>query len=190
MIKYLVYDDEFDHDEPIATYCGTQIPGTTKTHGNVMIVTFRTDSSISGTGFNATFEQNGCGGIVSGAEGMLSYPEYPLPYPAEGFDCEYVIRGPDFHSITARFEGNFSIPGSQFSQCAGGDYLEFRDYRDAGFFYLRNPSSDLVVTINQAVSSDNVEVNTHQNLYSQLWGFPAALIFLRNKNFNLFSLRY
>mgnify|MGYP000018708000 CR=1 FL=1 len=164
-----IFDDEFDHDEPVATYCGIDIPDTTRTHGNVMIVKMRTDAVIAGKGFNATYEQSGCGGMVGGIAGDVTYNEYPLPYPAESFDCEYVVRAPAFHNVNSMFVGDFNVPGSMFARCEGGDYLEFRDYRDAGYFYLRNPSSDLVVTINSNVNSDDVQVNTHQGLYTQLW---------------------
>ena len=61
------------------------------------------------------------------------------------------------------------MPGAPLSRCQGGDYVEFRDYLDAGYFYLRNPDTDLVVGISLSTSSDNVEAQTHAAGYNQLW---------------------
>ena len=55
---FKIYDDEFDHNQPVATYCGTEIPPTTRINGHIMVVKFRTDSSIAARGFNATFRKS------------------------------------------------------------------------------------------------------------------------------------
>jgi len=162
-----IYDDEFDHDTPVATYCGTTIPDTVRITGHVMIVKFRTDVSITAKGFNATYSEDYCGGFQSGIGGFVSHHEYPDPYDSGALDCSYIVRAPLHHNIQAQFVDQFSVPGSPMSRCRGGDYIEFRDYLDAGYFYLRNPDTNLVVGINLAVSSDNVEAQSHTEGYNQ-----------------------
>ncbi|CBY40558.1 unnamed protein product, partial [Oikopleura dioica] len=108
-----IYDDEFNHDEPtLGTYCGTNHPDTVRSLGNVVVVKFRSDFSVVGKGFNATFSSPRCGGMYTGMGGIISYDDYPDPYPSDAFDCEYVLRAPVYHNVQASFSGNFSVPGS------------------------------------------------------------------------------
>ena len=137
-------------------------------HFNIFLI-FRTDVSISGTGFNATVTEDYCGGFTSGVGGNVSHHEYPDPYSSGALDCDYVVRAPAYHNVEVNFVDQFNVPGSPFSRCTGGDYIEFRDYLDVGYFYLRNPDTNLVAGINLAVSSDNVEGQTHNSGYNQLW---------------------
>ena len=60
-----------------------------------------------------------------------------------------------------------ALTRSPMSRCQGGDYIGFRDYLDAGYFYLRNPDTNLVDGINLAVISDNVEAQSHTEGYNQ-----------------------
>ncbi|XP_004605400.2 cubilin [Sorex araneus] len=68
--------------------------------GNELTIRFRTDSSIHGRGFNASWQAvpGGCGGIFRAPRGEIHSPNYPRPYRSNT-DCSWVIQVERKHRI-------------------------------------------------------------------------------------------
>ncbi|EDV28197.1 uncharacterized protein TRIADDRAFT_53561 [Trichoplax adhaerens] len=85
-------------DSPYVDYCGGNLPPVTTSSGNRMIVVF--DSTLGSTdnrgGFSASYTSNGagCGGVVTGALGIIRSPNYPSNYP-NNLDCVWNVNEPN-----------------------------------------------------------------------------------------------
>ncbi|XP_037612385.1 cubilin [Sebastes umbrosus] len=83
----------------IGTFCGYTPPPAGTTTGSALTVVFRTDHSISMSGFQMMWYQNGCGGELSGSSGSFNSPGYPNRYP-ENRECIWYITTSAGSSIT------------------------------------------------------------------------------------------
>ncbi|XP_076027535.1 cubilin [Genypterus blacodes] len=83
----------------IGTFCGYAPPPASTTTGSALTVVFRSDSSVSLTGFQMLWYQNGCGGALSGRGGSFSSPGYPSRYP-DNTECMWHISTSAGSSIT------------------------------------------------------------------------------------------
>ncbi|XP_076146859.1 cubilin [Alosa pseudoharengus] len=83
----------------IGTYCGNTPPPASMTTGTSLHVVFRSDSSVSYTGFRMLWYQNGCGGDLLGPHGNFTSPGYPDKYP-ENRECLWYIQTASGTSIT------------------------------------------------------------------------------------------
>ncbi|GAB6032010.1 hypothetical protein CHUAL_010385 [Chamberlinius hualienensis] len=115
-----VFDGGDDSAATFSRHCGRNLPPTVISTSNTVFVKFRTDSSVTSTGFRATYEIV-CGGILDGNSGLLHSPYYPDAYPASR-ECIYLIRASPAKAINLWFEA-FDIEGPS---CVY-DYLEIRD---------------------------------------------------------------
>ncbi|XP_067326675.1 cubilin [Anolis sagrei] len=72
--------------------------------GNAIVVRFKTDRSVNGRGFNATWQEisGGCGGVFQAPHGEIHSPNYPQPY-GNGTDCSWVIRVDFGHRVMLNF---------------------------------------------------------------------------------------
>ncbi|XP_061429676.1 blastula protease 10-like [Lethenteron reissneri] len=80
---------------PLASVCGTAppLPGAIVAPGDrQLFVTFSSDSSVTGRGFNASFSTAAlqCGGFLNGSSGTLQSPGYPSPYPTNQVCAWYI----------------------------------------------------------------------------------------------------
>lgn len=111
-------------DSPlIGRFCERNRPPVIRSASNVLLVRFRSDSSVTFGGFRAKYESV-CGGTFSTPSGVLHSPYYPQPYP-KNRDCIYVIAQPLSKAIRLDFT-QFDIEGSTPRSCAF-DFLEIRD---------------------------------------------------------------
>ncbi|XP_005387022.1 PREDICTED: cubilin [Chinchilla lanigera] len=82
--------------------------------GNELTVRFKTDSSVNGRGFNASWEalSGGCGGIFHTPNGEIHSPNYPNQYRSNT-ECTWVIQVEKNHHILLNFtDFDLELPDS------------------------------------------------------------------------------
>eukprot|EP00794_Sanderia_malayensis_P003246 gene3246-3727_t len=105
----------------LAKGCANRTIGLVVSTGNVMIVKFRSDATVTARGFKALFT-TGCGGTVNAdTPGAITSPNYPNNYPHLA-NCVWVLRGTPGRKVTLTFT-NFDI--EQHTAC-NYDYVEVR----------------------------------------------------------------
>uniref|UniRef100_A0A672HTS6 Cubilin (intrinsic factor-cobalamin receptor) n=1 Tax=Salarias fasciatus TaxID=181472 RepID=A0A672HTS6_SALFA len=72
--------------------------------GFQITVRFKSDASVSGRGFNASWAEvtGGCGGPVTAPSGEIHSPSYPASYPSN-VDCSWVISVDSSHRVLLNF---------------------------------------------------------------------------------------
>uniref|UniRef100_A0A8C9LFB5 Cubilin n=1 Tax=Pavo cristatus TaxID=9049 RepID=A0A8C9LFB5_PAVCR len=107
-------------------YCGRSIPPSLTSGGNVMMLYFVTDHSISSEGFSANYisldASKVCSHNYNTDTGVLTSPNYPDNYPVQT-ECIYTITVGINRQIVLRFT-NFTLEGNL--RCTE-DYIEIRD---------------------------------------------------------------
>lgn len=81
------------------------MPKTIRSHGNRLWLHFRSDSTVSDTGFRFEWDatMSGCGGHLSGVDqGSLTSPNYPAPYDRH-LTCEWRISASHGSTIQLDF---------------------------------------------------------------------------------------
>ncbi|XP_069067650.1 cubilin [Pleurodeles waltl] len=91
----------------IAQLCNSRAidnPLHVSTTGNTATVRFKTDSSINGKGFNATWQEmpGGCGGVFQAHSGEIHSPNYPSALGSNS-DCSWIIRVDQGHRVILTF---------------------------------------------------------------------------------------
>ncbi|XP_078658661.1 ovochymase-like [Branchiostoma floridae x Branchiostoma belcheri] len=90
-----VYDGHSTHSPVLGTFCGSSLPSNIVASSNIMTVRFVSDSSITETGFAATYSAvdtppavtpptsgGSCGNtVLTGDSGTFTSPNYPSQYP-------------------------------------------------------------------------------------------------------------
>lgn len=94
-----LYDGPNDQAPLIGSFCGSQPPPANSTTSSALTLVFRSDSSVSRSGFQMMWYQNGCGGELSGPSGSFNSPDYPNRYP-ENRECIWYITTTAGSSIT------------------------------------------------------------------------------------------
>ncbi|XP_019897556.2 cubilin [Esox lucius] len=122
-----VRDGATSDADPIAKLCGNTRPSTQHSTGTNMYLRFRTDASITHTGFKAKYSIATCGGTYVGQSGTIRSPGFPANYP-DNSACEWYLEGPTGHYLTLSYD-NFTLQSS--TQCSG-DYVEIREYNASG----------------------------------------------------------
>ncbi|NP_001003148.2 cubilin precursor [Canis lupus familiaris] len=102
-----VYGGPDFHSPRITQLCSqrsSENPMQVSSTGNELAIRFKTDSSINGRGFNASWQAvpGGCGGIFQAPNGEIHSPNYPSPYRGNT-DCSWVIRVERNHRILLNF---------------------------------------------------------------------------------------
>jgi cubilin len=64
----------------VGRFCGTDIPPDYVSSSNQLHITFRSDYSVSHSGFRMAYEA-ACGGEFTAPSGLVSSPYHPGPYP-------------------------------------------------------------------------------------------------------------
>ena len=74
--------------------------------GNHMFIRFKSDASIRGKGFTASFSSKtgGCGGRMVAPSGGIHSPNYPNPYDSND-DCAWLLEVDENHRIEFNFIG-------------------------------------------------------------------------------------
>ncbi|KAH8276594.1 hypothetical protein KR044_004736, partial [Drosophila immigrans] len=73
--------------------CGTELPEDIVTHSDILTITFQSDFSDTGHGFELSYrfvEPSPCGGRIHGANGRLTSPLYPMNY-SSNLDCVWQL---------------------------------------------------------------------------------------------------
>ncbi|KAJ8376962.1 hypothetical protein SKAU_G00075420 [Synaphobranchus kaupii] len=126
---YLELHDGSSYDnDVIARLCGNQRPSTQRSTGPVMMVRFRTDTSVTHKGFKAKFSIAACGGTYTGQSGTIQSPGYPGANYPDGSNCEWYLEGPTGHYLTL----TYSVLNLQNSPNCASDYVEIREYNATG----------------------------------------------------------
>ncbi|XP_056155801.1 cubilin [Lampris incognitus] len=103
----------------IGTFCGTMPPPANTTTSSSLTLLFRTDSSLSMSGFQMMWYQNGCGMELTGPSGSFNSPGYPGRYP-ENRECVWHITTAAGSSITINIH-EFDV---EYHQDCNYDVLE------------------------------------------------------------------
>ncbi|XP_038578939.1 cubilin [Micropterus salmoides] len=103
----------------IGTFCGYSPPPASSTTSSALTVVFGSDSSVSMSGWQMMWYQNGCGGELSGPSGSFNSPDYPNRYP-ENRECIWYITTSARSSVTFTIH-EFDV---EFHQDCNYDVLE------------------------------------------------------------------
>ncbi|XP_020662303.3 cubilin [Pogona vitticeps] len=107
-------------DSPvIGQYCGNTSPGTVQSGSNRLLINFRSDRSVQGDGFYATWSADslGCGGILHSENGTIHSPHWPENFP-NNIRCSWTIITQESKHLEVTFHEIFEIPDSS-GQCQG-----------------------------------------------------------------------
>ncbi|XP_024431584.2 cubilin [Desmodus rotundus] len=127
--SYLELRDGADSNAPIISkFCGTSLPSSQLSSGEVMYLRFQSDSSSTHVGFKAKYSIARCGGTVTGQSGVIQSIGYPtLPYMDDLF-CEWHLQGASGHYLTIHFD-DFNLQNS--SGCEK-DFVEIWENHTSG----------------------------------------------------------
>ncbi|XP_063293601.1 embryonic protein UVS.2-like [Pelobates fuscus] len=102
--------------------CGTgQVPSLVSS-GNLMLLEFASDSSITATGFKGSYSTVKCGSTLTSYSGVFSSPNYPSSYPALA-QCTWVIIAPVGFKVSL----NMTYFYLEIQRSCSNDYLVFYD---------------------------------------------------------------
>eukprot|EP00094_Tigriopus_californicus_P007480 TCALIF_07202-PA protein Name:"Similar to CUBN Cubilin (Canis familiaris)" AED:0.20 eAED:0.21 QI:0/0.76/0.57/0.97/0.85/0.88/35/0/3998 len=100
-----VYGGPDDTSPQLTKLCQSSVRNVTVTaSGNHMMIHFRSDSSIAARGFSARFKSkaDGCGGLITVNEGVITSPNYPDMYDNHD-DCLWLIQVDPLHRLELEF---------------------------------------------------------------------------------------
>ncbi|XP_064190205.1 cubilin [Anguilla rostrata] len=122
-----IYDGDNINFPLVGAFCGSTVPAPFVSTGNFLTVRFVTDSSVSLSGFNATYRavDKICGGILNATSSAqtITSPFYPSTYP-EYTSCRWVLDAPAQESVKIAVQ-QFHL---QPSQSCTQNYLEMKDW--------------------------------------------------------------
>ncbi|XP_019899333.2 ovochymase-2 isoform X2 [Esox lucius] len=173
----LVYDGHRTGSATLGRFCGGKNPGRVDSSGNTMVVRFKTDSTLTSKGFNATYTKtgllsttikptarptttkpmttavtsnSGCGGMATlfGRKGEIRSPGYPESYPG-GLRCSWNITAPEGFLVKLRVT-DMSVAG-EAGRC-GGDRLLVSDTLQALGTHCGYVLPPVVVSVNNKMS--------------------------------------
>ncbi|NP_445784.3 cubilin precursor [Rattus norvegicus] len=125
--KLIVKDGDSDLSPELAVLCGVSPPGPIRSTGEYMYIRFTSDTSVAGTGFNASFHKS-CGGYLHADRGVITSPKYPDTY-LPNLNCSWHVLVQTGLTIAVHFEQPFQIQNRD-SFCSQGDYLVLRNGPD------------------------------------------------------------
>ncbi|XP_054159895.1 LOW QUALITY PROTEIN: cubilin-like [Oppia nitens] len=147
-------------------------PQTVSSMGRSMTVKFRTDSSVSGRGFMASFQvmAASCSAIYNTETGTITSPKFPLNYDSND-DCEYTIDIKGLHDIELKFE-EFGIP---LSVNCTDSYLAIYDGSSSGDPLIIKHCGTSLPAVNPIRSTSNkVYMRMKANGFSVGKGFKIS----------------
>ncbi|KAM5338742.1 cubilin [Glossophaga mutica] len=172
--NYLELRDGADSNAPIISkFCGTSLPSSQLSSGEVMYLRFRSDSSSTHVGFKAKYSIARCGGTVTGQSGVIQSIGYPtLPYMDDLF-CEWHLQGASGHYLTIHFD-DFNLQNS--SGCVK-DFVEIWENHTSGNLLGRYCGSTIPDSIDTSSNVALVRFVTDDSLTAsgfRLW-FESSL---------------
>ncbi|XP_008147050.2 cubilin [Eptesicus fuscus] len=127
--NYLELRDGADSNAPIISkFCGTSLPRSQLSSGEVIYLRFRSDNSSTHVGFKAKYSIAQCGGTLTGQSGVIQSIGYPTLAYSDDLLCEWHLRGPSGHYLTIHFE-DFNLQNS--SGCEK-DFVEIWENHTSG----------------------------------------------------------
>lgn len=99
-----VHNGRNNNSALIGKYCGDSIPHSVTSSGNVLHVKFHADRSIQHIGFKASYTSlnAACGGEITGFQGKIASPLYPLSAPAST-ECVWKISVSEGSTVSLSF---------------------------------------------------------------------------------------
>ncbi|XP_043916230.1 cubilin-like [Protopterus annectens] len=98
-----VYDGNTTAASVLAHLCGDGVPAPVRSTGSTMYIKLRTDNSVSGGGFLASYNQFCQGVVISNRfQGLVESPNYPGLYPHGAF-CNWTIQVTSSNTINYTF---------------------------------------------------------------------------------------
>ncbi|XP_068115999.1 astacin-like metalloendopeptidase [Hyperolius riggenbachi] len=73
--------------------CGSSLPPPVVSSSRHLLMEFITDSTVTGSGFQASYESVQCGSVINTVKLNITSPGYPQDYPLD-VDCVWVINAP------------------------------------------------------------------------------------------------
>lgn len=123
---FLSFSTDLSYNTTIMKLCQSQqTPTVLTSDSHKLYVTFSSDDSNSGKGFNLTyrFRLSDCGGTFVAPSGVISTPKYPTQNYDNKLTCEWAIVTDASHSLTFQFT-DFDLEESE--NCTK-DYVEISD---------------------------------------------------------------
>ncbi|XP_041670250.1 cubilin [Cheilinus undulatus] len=153
----------------IGTYCGYNPPPSNGTTSSALTMVFRTDSSVSMSGFQMMWYQYGCGGELSGPSGSFNSPDYPNRYP-ENRECIWYITTSVGSSITLTIH-EFDV---EFHQDCNYDVLEVHGGPDLSAPQLAKLCSTTSNPMQVSSTGNMITVRFKSDEYVSGRGFNAS----------------
>uniref|UniRef100_A0A8B9GL35 Cubilin n=1 Tax=Amazona collaria TaxID=241587 RepID=A0A8B9GL35_9PSIT len=155
--KLIIRDGDTSLSPVLATLCGREPPGPIRSSGEAMFIHFMSDASVTGAGFNASYQKS-CGGYLHTGRGVITSPNYPQDY-APNLNCSWHVAVTSGFIIAVNFEQPFQVK-SEDASCSLGDYVELKNGLDNaapplvsgrgnGRFCGSSPISTMYTTDNQ-----------------------------------------
>ncbi|XP_053268342.1 cubilin [Pleuronectes platessa] len=164
-----LYDGSDENAPLIGTFCGYRPPTANSTSSSAITMVFRTDSSVSMSGFQMMWYQNGCGGELSGISGSFNSPDYPNRYP-ENRECMWYITTSPGSSITLTIH-EFDV---EFHQDCSYDVLEVYGGPDLSAPQLSKLCSTTSNPIQVSSTGNLLTVRFKSDAYVSGRGFNAS----------------
>nr|XP_020470999.1 cubilin [Monopterus albus] len=130
-----VYDGQDTLAPSLGKFCGTVLPPNLRSSTNQLFIVFRTDASVNGIGWRATYRETlgtaqGCGGYLTMPVGIFGSPDINM----DGFyepmlDCLWTIEMPINNAINLTFN---SFELESFTDCRY-DYVKVYDGDNINF---------------------------------------------------------
>nr|XP_023417709.1 cubilin [Cavia porcellus] len=139
-----IYGGPDFHSPRLTQLCAQRssvIPMQVSSTGNELAIRFKTDRSINGRGFNASWQalSGGCGGIFHTPNGEIHSPNYPNHYRSNA-DCSWVIQVEKNHRVLLNFtDFDLEPPDSCITTYDGVSSTTTRLARVCGRQQLTNP---------------------------------------------------
>ncbi|XP_060950209.1 cubilin [Limanda limanda] len=164
-----LYDGSDENAPLIGTFCGYRPPTANSTSSSAITMVFRTDSTVSMSGFQMMWYQNGCGGELSGPSGSFNSPDFPNRYP-ENRECIWYINTSPGSSITLTIH-EFDV---EFHQDCSYDVLEVYGGPDLSAPQLSKLCSTTSSPIQVSSTGNLLTVRFMSDAYVSGRGFNAS----------------
>ncbi|KAL9985291.1 hypothetical protein ACROYT_G007676 [Oculina patagonica] len=128
-----VRDGTVASSERLGIYCGNEYPAAVQSSGRSMWIEFDSDLFSNEKGFNATYTAVAASecpknGIVSGVNGSITSPGFPLTYPVS-VKCTWIIEVPEDYQVQLTFP-TFQLENCAISSLCSCDHVQVRNGRD------------------------------------------------------------
>uniref|UniRef100_A0A3P8P3F5 Cubilin n=1 Tax=Astatotilapia calliptera TaxID=8154 RepID=A0A3P8P3F5_ASTCA len=164
-----LYDGPNQEAPLIGTFCGYTPPPAGSTTSSALNIVFRTDSTVSTSGFQMMWYQNGCGGDLSGPSGSFSSPGYPNRYP-DNRECIWYITTSAGSSITITIH-EFDV---EYHQDCNYDVLEVYGGPDLSAPQLAKLCSTTSTPMHVSSTGNLLTVRFKSDAYVSGRGFNAS----------------